>query len=221
MKHKFYASNILRQWPMRDQLLKLATVPDGPVEHYQDDLKPRALKAHSPADLKERAELLRRTARKGSAETIYVASLGVLAWVGGDFLDCLAAASARNATVVALETGRSIPPTAGARELAEALGEFLAARRRHQTRGGRLAGVEASKALRMADTRARAALIADDWHGVDVPTAELLDRAGKERRGRLVPMAWATAVRLLGRRPTPEKMRAAATKRMERQNVQA
>lgn len=203
---------------MREQLLKLATAPGGPVEHYQDDLKPRALKAHSPLDLKERAELLRKTARRRNDETIYVASLGVLAWVAEDFMACLGAAGARHATVIALDTGRKIPPTASAAELAEALSEFLASRRRHQTSGGRLAGVEASRAIRMAETKQRAALIEVDWHGVDVPTADLLLRAGKERRGRVVPMAWATAVRLLGRRPTEEKMRKAA---MERQNAQA
>lgn len=217
MKYKSYAANILRQWPMRDQLLKLASAPGGPVEHYQDDLKPRALKTHSPLDLKERGELLRKTARKRGEETIYVACLGVLAWKPEDFMACMAAAAARNATVTALDTGRSIPPTATAKELAEALSEFLAARRRHQTTGGRLAGVEASKAVRMDDTRRRAALIEKDWHGVEVATTELLERAGKERRGRLVPMAWATAVRLLGRRPTPEKFRKAA---MEKQNAQ-
>ncbi len=67
----------------------------------------------------------------------------------------------------------------------------------------------------MADTAARAALIADDWHGVTAATDALLLRAGKVRRGSVVPMAWATAVRLLGRRPTPAKMRAA---KMETQN---
>lgn len=200
---------------MREQLLKLATVP-APVEHYQDDLKPRALKSHSPVDLKERAELLRRTNRKQGAETIYIASLGVLAWVAEDFMAAMGAAAARNAAVTALDTGRTISPTATAAELAEALSEFLTARRRHQTSGGRLAGVEASRAVRMADAAARKALIEEDWHGVEVPTADLLIRAGKMRRGRLVPMAWATAVRLLGRRPTPAKMRAA---KMERQNA--
>lgn len=211
MKRKTYASNILRQWLMRDQLLALAKVSHA--EHYQDDLRPAALKAHSPADLKERGELLRKTSRKRGDETIYVASLGVLAWVGGDFLDCLAAASARNATVVALDTGRSIPPTARAPELAEALGEFLASRRRHQTTGGRLAGVQASRALRMEDAQKRKALIEADWHGTELPTSVLLDRAGKERRGRWVPMAWATAVRLMGRRPTTEQFRKTAARK--------
>jgi hypothetical protein len=214
MKCKTYSSNILRHWPIEAQRAELAKLPK-PVEAYEDILKPRALKAHSPADLKERAELLRRTNRKGGGEIIYVASLGVLAWVAEDFMTAMGAAAARNAAVVSLDTGRTIPPTATAGELAEALSEFLAARRRHQTSGGRLAGVEASRKLRMADTAARAALIADDWHGVTSATEDLLLRAGKVRRGSVVPMAWATAVRLLGRRPTSAKMRAA---KMETQN---
>jgi hypothetical protein len=220
MKRKIYLANILRQWPIDAQRKALADVPK-PVETYEDVLKPHALKTHSPAALKERAELLRPTGRRNAVETIHVASLGVLAWVAEDFMACMGAAAKRGATVVAVETGREIPPTASAADLAEALSEFLTARRRHQTTGGRLAGVQASRDVRMADTKARAALIADDWHGVDVPTSDLLERAGKERRGRVVPMAWATAVRLLGRRPTAEKMRAAAAKRMERQNARA
>lgn len=213
MKRKTYISNILRQWPIADQRKALADV-QAPVETYEDVLKPRALKAHSPGDLKERAELLRRTARRRGEETIYVASLGVLAWVAEDFMVCMGAAAARNATIEVVDTGRTIPPTASAADLAEALSEFLAARRRHQTTGGRLAGVEASKAARMAETRERAALIADDWHRTEVGTSELLDRAGKVRRGRLVPMAWRTAVQLLGRRPTRE----AFLKRMEKKD---
>lgn len=215
MKRKTYSSNILRHWPIEAQQAELAKLPK-PVEGYEDVLKPRALKAHSPVDLKERAELLRRTSRKGGTETIYVASLGVLAWVAEDFMAAMGAAAARNATVTAMDTGRTISPTATAAELAEALSEFLTARRRHQTSGGRLAGVEASKAVRMADSAARAALIADEWHGVTAATDDLLLRAGKVRRGSVVPMAWATAVRLLGRRPTPAKMRAA---KMETQNA--
>lgn len=212
MKRKKYVSNILRQWTVEAQREALADVP-GPVEGYEDVLAPRTLKAHSPADLKERAELLRKTGRRRGDETIYVASLGVLAWVAEDFMACMAAAAARNATIYALDTGRSIPPTATAKELAEALSEFLASRRRHQTTGGRLAGVNASRALRMEDAQKRKALIEADWHGTEVPTSVLLDRAGKERRGRWVPMAWATAVRLMGRRPTTEQFRKAEAKR--------
>lgn len=212
MKRKIYLSNILRQWTLDAQRKALAGVPP-PVERYEDVLKPRALKAHSPADLTERAELLRRTSRRRGAETIYVASLGVLAWQAEDFMACMGAAAARHATVEALDTGRSIPPTATAKELAEALSEFLASRRRHQTTGGRLAGVQASRALRMEDAQKRKALIEADWHGTEVPTSVLLDRAGKERRGCWVPMAWATAVRLMGRRPTTEQFRKAEAKR--------
>ena len=217
MKCKVYLSNILRQLPLDAQRKALVGVAPH-VETYEDVLKPRQLKAHSPADLRERGELLRKTARRRGDETIYVASLGVLAWVAEDFMACMGAAAARNATVTALDTGRSIPPTANAADLAEALSEFLTARRRHQTTGGRLAGVQASKAVRMEDAQRRKALIEADWHGVDVPTPELLERAGKERRGRWVPMAWSTAVRLMGRRPTQEKFRAAAAKRMETKN---
>jgi len=201
MKRKIYISNILRHWPPDDQRAALATVP-RPVETYEDVLKPQALRSHSPASLKDRAELLRATARKRGDEMIHVASLGVLAWAAEDFMTALAAAAHRGAAVSVQETGRVIPPAASAGELAEAMSEFLAARRRHQATGARLAGVEASKAARMADAKRRADLIEDDWHRAEMATDVLLERAGKVRRGRLVPMAWRTAVNLLGRRPT-------------------
>jgi hypothetical protein len=54
----------------------------------------------------------------------------------------------------------------------------------------------------------------DRAHGIDLPA-----RAGKERRGRIVPMAWSTAVKYLGRRPTREQFKATALKRMESQNA--
>lgn len=218
MKRKIYLSNILRHWPLDAQRKVLRDV-SKPFETYEDVLKPSALKAHSPGDLKERAQLLRPTARKNSPEIIYVASLGVLAWVAEDFMSVLAAAGKRNAILSVRETGTAISPTADAAELAKALSEFLAARRRHQTTGGRLAGVEASRAVRTASSRERAALIADDWHKAEIPTDVLLKRAGRVPKGKrdLVPMAWATAVRLLGRRPTQRKFDAAKLK--ERKNA--
>lgn len=132
----------------------------------------------------------------------------------------LGAAGARNATVVVVESGRQISPTATAAELAEALSEFMVARRRHLTTGGRLAGVIASKASRKAETAARIALIAEDWHRPEVPTDVLLARAGRvpKRKVKLIPMAWKTAVEHLGRRPTTRKLREAKLKR-EAENV--
>ncbi len=221
MKRKVYLSNILRHWPIAAQQAALAKVP-LPYETYEDVLPPRHLKAHSPAAMTERAMLLRTTSRRGAEETIYVASLGVLAWTAEDFMACLGAAGARNAAVEVMESGLHISATATAAELAAALSEFMGARRRHQTTGGRLAGVKASNASRKADTAARVALIAADWHGTEVPTEELLQRAGRtpKRKVKVVPMAYRTAVQHLGRRPTARAMRK-AQQQMEAQNVPA
>ncbi len=217
MKRKTYASNILRHLPLEAQRKALAKVPQ-PAETYEDVLKPRFLKAHASAALVELGMALRPTSRKGADETLYVADLGVLDWTAEGFMARMGAAAARNAAVVALNTGRHISATATATELAEALSEFLAARRRQQTTGGRLA----AGAARKAGTAARAALIADDWHRADVDTDVLLLRAGRtlKRKIKVVPMAWKTAVDHLGRRPTTRKRRAAKLKR-ETQNEQA
>lgn len=62
-------------------------------------------------------------------------------------------------------------------------------------------------------------MIEDDWHKAEIATDVLLERAGRVPKGKrdLVPMAWATAVRLLGRRPTQRKFDAAKLK--ERNNA--
>lgn len=215
MKRKTYASNILRHLPLEAQRKTLAGV-EKPHETYEDILKPRHLKAHTSAALIELGMALRPTSRKGADETLYVADLGVLDWTAEGFMSRMGAAAARNAAVVALSTGRHISATATAAELAEALTEFMAARRRQQTTGGRLA----AGALRKAGTAARAALIAEDWHRADVPTDVLLLRAGRtlKRKIKVVPMSWKVAVEHLGRRPTQRKMRAAKVK--EKQNEQ-
>ena len=222
---RIYLSNILRHWPIAAQHKALGAVT-RPVEVYEDDLPPRHRKAHSAEALAGRAELLRPTRRKNGGETIYVASLGVLAWTAEDFMACMGAAAQRNAAVETLETGRRIEPTATAGELAEALSEFLAARRRHQTAPGQLAGHQASVIARRADVAARIALIDVDWRRYEVPTPELLDRAGRVPKGRKdrIPMAYRTAVKFLGPRPTARALRDGQLRRAakkEAQNVEA
>lgn len=192
------------------------------VAIYRDELTPRHRRSHSTEALTERATMLRPTHRRGGTETIYVATLAVMAWTPEDWMDAMAAASARNASVVALDSSRIIPPNAGAADFTEALKEFMAGRRRSQTSDGRRAAAEVLAARRRVDVVARCKLIEEDWKGRVVATVDLLLRAGRTPKGRshVVPMAYATAVQILGKRPTAQKMRDAKIKRYARKTIE-
>lgn len=183
-------SNILRVWPAEEQERLFAKLPDKP-RIYRDELKPSARKLRSVEAMVERALLLRPTTPR--AETIYVACLGLLAWDLRDLGKCFAAAKARRATVVALNTGLSIGPDAGAVELAQAQDDFTKDKRRGAVQPGR-AGYEVTAELKKADTLRRVELIRNDWGDPKFTQEELLLRAGrKTARGHIQPMAWKTA----------------------------
>ena len=128
---KVYLSNIAVTLPIeRPRELMALRVPDWPdVPTYVDRLPPAKRKAHVPASLVQRTELLRETARTESTEIVIVGSLACLAWEQSDFLECIALASRRRATLVALDTGRRITPDASPSEVAEANREFLVRRK--------------------------------------------------------------------------------------------
>lgn len=179
MTIRVYLSNIVPGWPIQRQKELLAQhVPDWPkVPTYTDLLSPKQRKAHSPASLTERVELLRETSRPESIEAIVVAALPCLGWEHLDFLECVAAISARGATLIALNTDRRITPDATPTEIAEAAREFVTGRR--ATKGGP-AGYLVSAEKREAEHRAAAKLIEDRWKlpTKDYPTVPLLAEAG-------------------------------------------
>jgi hypothetical protein len=96
---------------------------------------------------------------------------------------------------VAHDTGRRIEPTAGADELSAAVEEFQKVKRSDLTGMGRRAGALVSAKVRTDDAKARVELIWEDWFKREVPTSELLLRAGLKRKGRrdVIPMAYQTA----------------------------
>jgi hypothetical protein len=176
-----YLSNISGGWSIQRQKEMLAEhVPGWPqVPTYSDVLPPAKRKAHSPASLIQRDHLLRETTRSGNVEAIVVCSYACLAWEQTDFLDCVASATARGATIIALDTGRRLTPEASPAELAEAMREFVKARRQSKSGPGR-AGYLVSAERRATDARAGAMRIADRWRlpTKDYPTDDLLAEAG-------------------------------------------
>ena len=105
MADKAYISNISPAWTIEQHLVLM---PAG-VDVYRDEVKPRHRQAHQIASLEQRASILRPTNRR-RAETIYVASLAVLAWGEPDFRAVLTAAGARGATIKALASDVEIAP---------------------------------------------------------------------------------------------------------------
>lgn len=187
MAARVYLSNIVAAWSMeRQEKLCAEKVPGWPrVEVYREDVAPRHRKSHASDALVERNNaLLRKTGRRGARETIYVASLALLAWELRDFQRCLVAAEARGATVVALDTGTEIPPDANRKALADAGDEFLSRRKSVATEGARgTGGGKIAGARRWAAAEERCQKIAARWplSSDQYPTAVLLKEAGLSR----------------------------------------
>lgn len=224
MTARAYLSNLSKLWPLeRQEALHAERTPGWPddVTVYRDKLGPTLLKAHAPSSLADWANLLRPTSRRPNGETIYLASLAVLAWESEDFMGALAAAAKRHAAVVVLDTGRRIEPDAGAAELAEALSEFRASRRKEQTGDARKAAAAARVAKQRAELEKRLALIREDWRRRDYSTEELLLRAGRKRKRdkKVTPLSYATAS--LQPRPVAQREYEAGQKRAAARKAKA
>ena len=204
-----YISNIASGWSIQQQKeLMAAHVPGWPdVPTYVDVLSPAKRKAHSPASLANRIELLRQTSRPDNAEVIIVTSLACLAWEQSDFLQCVAAASTRGATLVAIDTGRQTAPDASPTEIADAVQEFVS--RRRSKRGLGPPGHLVSADRRAAEARAGAMRIKERWAlpTKDYPTDPLLAEAGICRN---------TANLYLGKRPDAQRKHRNALDQAER-----
>lgn len=143
--------------------------------------------------------MLRPTSRK-TPETIHAASPVCLALSPTDLGRVLAAAAARNATVVFHDSGLRVPPDAGAAVISEAIQALETAKRSASGKTGR-PGYETSSEKRVDDAKRRVELIREDWAKRDHITADLLARAG--HRGKA--LSFNTAVKYLGRRALAQK----------------
>lgn len=197
MRHAVYLSNVAANWSIeRQNALLTKHVPDlDNVPIYQDVLPPKKRMSHLAGNLTRRNEMLRPTSRPDS-EIIYVASLACLAWENLDFLRCLAAASARQATILALDTGRRISPEASSADVVDAATEFTNGRRAKTGSGkpGHVVSVE----RRQAVSQKGAKKIENRWRlpSKDYPTLDLLAEAGISRN---------TANLYLGNRPEAQR----------------
>ncbi len=197
MAKRAYLSNINLRWPFDRQEALFASLPNWPKGYtvFRDEIDARTKRAHRPASLANRAELLRKTTRVRNGEDIYLASLGPFAWTQDDLLAQLTLAAARGATVHVLDAGLVIAPTPAAETLHKAVLAFAEARKAHKERhGGAVSGKR-----RRAAAEARAQVIEARWPmpSDDYPTAKLLVEAG---------LSVNTARLILGSRPEVQRM---------------
>lgn len=167
---------------------------------YEDVLKKAQLEAARRSRttdlLVQRDEMLRPTSRT-TPETIRTASPVCLVISPTDLGRVLAAASARKATVVFLDSGLSIPPDAGAALISQALQAFETAKRSAAGKLSGRMGYEVSSEKRIEDAKRRAETIRPDWGRSDRLTSDLLAQAD---------LSFNTAVKYLGRRSLVQKI---------------
>lgn len=206
---RVYLSNIRPRWPIerQEEVLDRELAGWRRMSVYRDILPPRARQSHGPADLTERADMLRPT-RRPNGQPVYVASLAVLAWTLPDFLAVIGAMAARGDTLIGLTEGATLAPEAGAADVAKAGEAFVTATRRTTGegpgKGGRISGErrEARAKAACEAIRERWALPLDQH-----PTLALLAEAGVSR---------ATAKKHLGRRDEAQRKYQLAQAQAER-----
>jgi hypothetical protein len=184
MINRTYTSNLSPRWPFDKQEALLRTLDGWPKGYaaLRDDLDVRARRAHKAASLVGRASLL-RPSRRSDGETIYVASLAVLAWSVGDLLAVLTAAGMRGAAVVALDVGLTIPPSDASAVLHQAMQAFELSRKADAALKAGEAGSKVSVERRTDAARAKCETIRREWraHPSEPPTSDLLAKAGVSR----------------------------------------
>jgi hypothetical protein len=198
MQTKGYVSNISPRWKIEEQKEMLAPFVKKDMI-FTDDLNNTQRQAHRVVSLDARNELLRPSTRRGSGDLIIMASPAVFAWGPDDFMDALAEAAARNATVRFLDTGLEIGPKAKAPEFSKAAKAFAESRKRiAEIVHGRAGGLKSAKTRSKKDA---ALSIKQEWalspedDGYE-ETSALLQRAGISN--------YATAVGPERLKPRPE-----------------
>ena len=142
-------------WSIEAQRKALADADAyDPAREFCDELA--ATKAKRPAQVKpewleQRAVMLKRTGRT-RGEAVAVATLLALGVSEGDLVASLAALSARNDAVLAVDSGFLYPVGAGPKEIAEAVADWIRAKHDAQTRPGRAEGNRVAAEKRRAET---------------------------------------------------------------------
>lgn len=204
MSNRHYLSDVSPWWTEARQREVLARSPHGVSDGqtFYDALTTTERRAHRPESLVERASMLRPTTRR-SADTIFVASLAVLAWTQEDLLVVWERIAQRGATLVSEDDQMAFSPGTTGESLTKAWRE---ARAKSRLEGSARRGARISGAKRRAAADEAVEKIRDRWGlpSSEVSTAELLREAGVSRN---------TVNARLGGRETAQRRYAAAQKR--------
>ena len=199
---KTYARNGVWGWSVEAQDTVLAAAAPSTAAHYRDILKEN--RAKRPAQihgewLTERDAMFRPTGRRNRDDTIYVATMLALGIREADLAKVLAAAADRGLTIVALDSGVSIAPSAGALGVSAALEDWARAKRSAQTQPGRLLGVQAAASAKRSRTMAKLPEARPLWRDARP------DRLTSEQVAERVGLSVKTLYSELGRRPAVKK----------------
>lgn len=198
-----YVRNGVWGWSIEAQETALAAAGLLNRDSLYRDVLP-ANRAQRPAQvhaewLIERTNLLRPTGRKNGMDTIYVATMLALGVREADLAKILAAAAERGSTIVALDSGISIAPGAGALGVSAALEDWARAKRSAQTQPGRLLGVQAAATAKRSRTMAKLPQARPLWRDTKP------NRPSTDQIAELVGLSIKTLYSELGRRPAVKK----------------
>lgn len=199
-----YMRNGVWGWPMEEQETRLRAVGVFDAEQlYRDELSVSRARKPShiqPAWLLERADLLKPTRRR-SGETIYVATLLALAVSEGDLVTALVAASGRQATIKALDSGLEFALTEGPIVFQRAVADWQRAKRDAQTKPGRAEGNRVAAEKRRRRTLEKLPEARPLWRDAK-PTRLTVEQISEQ-----VGLSGKTLYAELGRRPDIRKGR--------------
>lgn len=192
---KCYIRNGVWAWPVPAQEKALNGVLDADAL-YRDKLTADRAKAPGrvhPSWLVERTAMLRPSGR--TREEIHVATLLALAVNEADLVSVLAAATARNAAIVAHDAEITIEPGVNVDGIHEAVMAWLEARVRSRMEPGRLEGVRVAAERRRAATLKKARVATPLWR------SRKPDRLSTDEVAARVELSVKTLYAELGRRP--------------------
>lgn len=182
-------------WPVDRQIKALGDLWDASAS-YRDTLLADRAKAPGrvrPEWLTERAQMLRPSARK--QDTIHVATLLAIAVGSHDLVKTIEAAAGRNATIVAHDSGISIPPGCDVDAVVRAMDDWERAKAAARTEPGRLEGMRVAAERRRAETMRKTKVARPLWRS----TAP--DRLSAEGVAEVCGLSVKTLYAELGRRP--------------------
>jgi hypothetical protein len=199
-----YVRNGVWGWSLEAQEKALADAGVLEPDRLYRDVLPtshakRPAQVH-PEWLETRNQHLFRPTKRNVPDTVYVAAMTVLGVRETDLAHALAMASERRSTVVAVDSGVTVTPDAGAAGVNAAMADWARAKRSGQTQPGRRIGTQAAAEAKKARTLAKLPEARKLWR---LPPREMATMEVAARVGLSVK----TLYSYLGRREVAQRRR--------------